>query len=65
MNAAIATKKEYQKRLASKLTAYKEITALIKQVGSSEDKILQLLGKQEAETTRIENEMKNNRKSEI
>ena len=65
MNAAIATKKEYQKRLASKLTAYKEITALIKQVGSSEDKILQLLGKQEAETTCIENEMKNNRKSEI
>ena len=65
MNAAIATKKEYQKRLTSKLTAYKEITALIKKVGSSEDKILQLLGKQEAETTRIENELKNNRKSEI
>jgi len=45
LNQTLAMKKEYQKRLISKLNAYKEIAALIRQHGSSQEKISELLQK--------------------
>jgi len=39
----MATKKDYHKRLAAKLAAYKDIVAVVDKVGGGEDQLSKLL----------------------
>lgn len=65
LTEALATKKDYSKRLAAKLKAYQEIAELLTRVGGSEEKIEQLLKAQEKETESIEESLRNDQSARV
>ena len=65
LTASLNSKKEYQKRLAAKLAAYKEIVAIVDKVGGGDEQLAEIFKQQEQETVKLEDELKNNPSSKM
>ena len=65
LTATLNTKKDYHKRLAAKLAAYKEIVAIVDKVGGGDNQLKEILKQQERETAKLEDELKNNPSSKM
>ena len=65
LTASLNSKKEYQKRIAAKLAAYKEIVAIVDKVGGGDEQLTEIFKQQERETVKLEDELKNNPSSKM